>query len=218
MSDEVLRIVPTDPNWQPDDETAVAVTALIRALTLVDGDGGWTDTRFADQPELIDCGENFQGIRCPACGADLGMDWFDSLGHAFGTIATGGFGLRNTSVEYYKDWRIELWIGAFLLISGVNYGLLYLTLVGQPLQVLALVVAVARQEPLVSVEQFRRHAPILPDPDRPAPARRAAPFTPLNRRCWTRAGPGAGAARSRAPPSRARCPAAPACVRPRRRP
>lgn len=66
----------------------------------------------------------------------LGMDWFDSLGHAFGTIATGGFGLKNTSIEHYKDWRIELWIGIFLLISGLNYGLLYLSLIGQPLKLL----------------------------------------------------------------------------------
>jgi trk system potassium uptake protein TrkH len=66
----------------------------------------------------------------------LGMDWYDSLAHAFGTIATGGFGLRNTSIEAYNDWRIELWIGVFLLLSGINYGLLYLSLIGQPRKLL----------------------------------------------------------------------------------
>jgi trk system potassium uptake protein len=66
----------------------------------------------------------------------LGMDWFDSLTHAFGTIATGGFGLKNSSVQYYNDWRIELVIGIFLLVSGLNYGLLYLSLIGQPKKLL----------------------------------------------------------------------------------
>lgn len=62
----------------------------------------------------------------------LGMNWFDSLAHAFGTIATGGFGLRNTSLQHFNDWRIELVIGFFLLVSGVNYALLHLALIGQP--------------------------------------------------------------------------------------
>lgn len=49
MSDDVLRIVPVDPYWQPDDGAALRVAELVRARFPVE-EGGWTGTRFADQP------------------------------------------------------------------------------------------------------------------------------------------------------------------------
>lgn len=57
-----------------------------------------------------------------------GIGWFDSLTTAFSLVATGGFHVRNASIAYYNSAYIE-WISVFfMLISSVNFHLLYLLL------------------------------------------------------------------------------------------
>lgn len=63
-----------------------------------------------------------------------GMDLFDALCHTFGTMATGGFSTRNTSVAAYHSAYIDWVITAFMLIAGINFSLHYLILKGQPLK------------------------------------------------------------------------------------
>jgi hypothetical protein len=75
VTDDVLRIVPADPSWQPDDETALRVAELVRSRFPV-GEGGWTGTRFADRPELLDCGNDVQRVGCPACAGEIDHAWF----------------------------------------------------------------------------------------------------------------------------------------------
>ena len=57
-----------------------------------------------------------------------GMSLFDSLIHAFGTAGTGGFSNRNLSVAAYHSVYIEMVIGVFMLLFGVNFTLYYLLL------------------------------------------------------------------------------------------
>ncbi len=52
-----------------------------------------------------------------------GMDLFDALCHTFGTMATGGFSTRNTSVGAYDSAYIEYVIILFMLIAGANFSL-----------------------------------------------------------------------------------------------
>lgn len=54
-----------------------------------------------------------------------GMNLFDSMLHSFGSVGTGGFGIKNNSVAYYDSTYIHLVIGIFMLISGVNFSLYY---------------------------------------------------------------------------------------------
>lgn len=54
-----------------------------------------------------------------------GMDWFDSLTHAFGTMATGGFSTKNTSVGYFQDPFIDIIITVFMFAAGANFSLYY---------------------------------------------------------------------------------------------
>lgn len=54
-----------------------------------------------------------------------GMGWFDSLTHTFGTIATGGFSTRNTSVSYYANPYFEVVITIFMYLSGLPFALHY---------------------------------------------------------------------------------------------
>lgn len=54
-----------------------------------------------------------------------GMNLFDSLLHTFGTVGTGGFGIKNNSVAFYNSTYIHLVIGSFMVLSGVNFSLYY---------------------------------------------------------------------------------------------
>jgi trk system potassium uptake protein TrkH len=54
-----------------------------------------------------------------------GMPLFDSLVNTFGSVGTGGFAIKNTSIGAYNSTYIHLVIGFFMLASGVNFSLYY---------------------------------------------------------------------------------------------
>ena len=55
-----------------------------------------------------------------------GMNWFDSICHAFATTGTGGFSTKQASVAYYNSPYIEYVISTFMFVSGINFTLLLL--------------------------------------------------------------------------------------------
>jgi trk system potassium uptake protein TrkH len=64
-----------------------------------------------------------------ACAALLwlfGMDLYDAVAHSFGTIATGGFSTRDTSIATFASPAIEWVITVFMLLSGINFTLYYI--------------------------------------------------------------------------------------------
>lgn len=54
-----------------------------------------------------------------------GMSLYDSAVHTFGTVGTGGFGIKGTSVGYYNSTYIHLIIGTFMIMCGTNFSLSY---------------------------------------------------------------------------------------------
>lgn len=56
-----------------------------------------------------------------------GMSLFDAVTHTFATVATGGFSPKNLSVAYYDSFAIELIIMIFMFLSGIHFGLLFVT-------------------------------------------------------------------------------------------
>ncbi len=55
-----------------------------------------------------------------------GMGIFDAVNHAFTTMATGGFSNKNDSMAHFNDNPLIIYICVtFMLISSVNYTLLY---------------------------------------------------------------------------------------------
>ncbi|MCI9444089.1 MAG: TrkH family potassium uptake protein [Oscillospiraceae bacterium] len=62
------------------------------------------------------------------CLKIAGMPWFDSVIHAFTTISTGGFSVKNASIAAYESLTIEWIIIVFMFLSGVNFALLYFAL------------------------------------------------------------------------------------------
>ena len=55
----------------------------------------------------------------------LGMPFFDSVCHGFGTIATGGFSTKNTNISLYSPF-IQYAIVLFSLIGGTNFTLIFM--------------------------------------------------------------------------------------------
>jgi trk system potassium uptake protein TrkH len=53
-----------------------------------------------------------------------GMDWFDSVCHAFATTGTGGFSTKQASIAYYHSPYIEYVVALFMFVSGINFTLL----------------------------------------------------------------------------------------------
>ncbi|HBG80964.1 MAG TPA: cation transporter, partial [Porphyromonadaceae bacterium] len=61
----------------------------------------------------------------------LGMTFFDAICHSFGTLATGGFSTKNTSIAFYNNIWIEITISFFMLLGGMHFGLIYATITGR---------------------------------------------------------------------------------------
>ncbi len=50
-----------------------------------------------------------------------GMTLFDAICHSFATVATGGFGTKNTSIAWYNSVWIDVIITIFIFLAGVNF-------------------------------------------------------------------------------------------------
>jgi trk system potassium uptake protein TrkH len=58
-----------------------------------------------------------------------GVNLYESLCHAFGTVATGGFSTKNKSVGFYSSY-VQYVIMIFMLLSGINFTIHYYLLKG----------------------------------------------------------------------------------------
>jgi len=76
-----------------------------------------------------------------------GMDLWDSLCHAFATMATGGFSTKNTSLAGYSPY-IQYIITLFMFLAGMNFTLHYFALRG-------------RFRPVWRNEEFRKYIYIV---------------------------------------------------------
>jgi trk system potassium uptake protein TrkH len=60
-----------------------------------------------------------------------GMGLFDALTHTFGTLATGGFSTKNTSVAHFNSAYIDGIITLFMVLAGINFTLHFRLLTGK---------------------------------------------------------------------------------------
>jgi trk system potassium uptake protein TrkH len=52
-----------------------------------------------------------------------GLDAFDAVVHAFGTLATGGFSSHSTSVAHFASWVVEAIVIVFMFAAGLNFAI-----------------------------------------------------------------------------------------------
>lgn len=57
-----------------------------------------------------------------------GMKLFDAVGHAFTTVATGGFSTHDASIGFYNSPVIELIAIIFMLAGGVNFAIHFIAM------------------------------------------------------------------------------------------
>ncbi len=60
-----------------------------------------------------------------------GLSLFEGLTHTFGTLATGGFHVKNASVGHYGSSYINVVTTVFMLMAGVNFILYFKTVTGR---------------------------------------------------------------------------------------
>jgi trk system potassium uptake protein TrkH len=77
-----------------------------------------------------------------------GMPLFDSLCHAFSSMATGGFSPQGLSIMAYHSWMIDAIITLFCFLAGANFALHYRMLTSE-------------RKALISDLEFRAYALII---------------------------------------------------------
>jgi trk system potassium uptake protein TrkH len=59
------------------------------------------------------------------------MDFFDAITHSFSTIATGGFSIKNSSIEHFNSPFVDWVIIVFMLLGGVNFIIYFKLITGK---------------------------------------------------------------------------------------
>jgi hypothetical protein len=92
MSELCIRVIPTDPEWQPTAGAAAGTTEYAAGLFAGPGDHvEAVEPVFYERVTLIDGGGYMQDVFCPRCGAAIGLNWFwDLLTARNGGRAVGG--------------------------------------------------------------------------------------------------------------------------------
>ena len=106
MSDHALRLVPQELQFQPELAAALSAEALLRAIF---PEAQQVQSKYFESVSFIDAGENWEGVRCSACGADAESWWSDSMSAA----AEVGFSSLITKAPC---------CGTTVQLSELNYG------------------------------------------------------------------------------------------------
>ncbi|KAA9155906.1 hypothetical protein FPZ12_028710 [Amycolatopsis acidicola] len=75
MSDEILKIVPTNPYWQPHPDDAASLVELVRTFARE----AHIEEYWHQAVEFMDCGSNLAAVGCPHCGARIEFREWDDL-------------------------------------------------------------------------------------------------------------------------------------------
>ena len=67
----------------------------------------------------------YLGLTLTCAGAywAAGMSLFDAIGHAFATVATGGFSTHDASIGHFDNVAIEAICAFFMMLGGLNFAL-----------------------------------------------------------------------------------------------
>ena len=130
--------------WRAQTQWMGGVGVLVLALALVPklGEGSVYLMRAESPgpikskltPRLNDTAKILYSIYIGLTAAEIiclrlaGMPWFDAVIHAFTTISTGGFSVKNASIAAYGSIVIEWIIIIFMFLSGINFALLFYAL------------------------------------------------------------------------------------------
>jgi hypothetical protein len=77
MSDDYMKLVPTNASYVPTAEAQREAIALLRTFAPKADE---VSAETTDHIEFIDCGSNWSGVQCPPCDVTLDDEWWaDSM-------------------------------------------------------------------------------------------------------------------------------------------
>lgn len=74
-------------------------------------------------------------LACIVCLKWAGLDWFESVCHAFSALALGGFSTRDASVQALESPAVEAVLTAFMLVAVLNFSTHFVALRSRSLRV-----------------------------------------------------------------------------------
>lgn len=81
MSENILRLIPSDPAFVPTALAQSQARHLLQALFAASS----VEVTVTECPTFVDPGSNLDAIYCPACGTALETTWWqDAMDHASG--------------------------------------------------------------------------------------------------------------------------------------
>lgn len=108
MSDNYLRLIPTDPAWAPAADAVAAVGEVVRRLV---PDGETFEPLCFDSVQFVDAGGNFETVFCPGCDAELSDGWWgEAMDTAYQSqpvslpVTTPCCALRTSLNDLRYDW------------------------------------------------------------------------------------------------------------------
>ena len=127
MSEDFIVLIPADPMARLDTKTLAGLEALHQEIV------GTEVTRIKDYGErlqFIDCGANFEDVRCPACDTPVETGWWGQrMDHAWDDdkgfhicdfeMPCCGANARLDTLEYRWPQGFSTW---FLSAMNVNRG------------------------------------------------------------------------------------------------
>jgi hypothetical protein len=75
MSDCFLQLIPTQPDYVPDNKAQNMAKQTLESLFSQNYD---IKVRVADEFTFVDAGSNFEKIACPLCGKEITDDWWST--------------------------------------------------------------------------------------------------------------------------------------------
>jgi hypothetical protein len=108
VSDDYIRLIPADKNWQPTPDAAASAEAYVASLFSGPGDDVWEVTsKFYDQVTLIDAATLTSLITCPLCGTDITgwcvallREYREQIGTKNGTVPCCGKTVPLDTLQY----------------------------------------------------------------------------------------------------------------------
>ena len=79
MSESLLRVIPADSEFRPSSFAAASAEAFLRGLL---PEAERVSAKSLAGVEFVDAGANWEGVRCPACGADAEPWWGEAMSQA----------------------------------------------------------------------------------------------------------------------------------------
>jgi hypothetical protein len=75
MSDDYILVIPRDPRYVPTPEVQRRLVELLERLAPNAED---ITVETSEEIRFFDCGENFEGIVCPGCAAEINLEWWQA--------------------------------------------------------------------------------------------------------------------------------------------